>query len=226
MEKKTIYIAFEGIDGSGKSVQFKTLKETLINKGIAVGVLDFPDYDSFFGTEIGRLLSGKDKVTAADLDPKSMSLWYAADRYNAFKTFDDTQYEIVLMNRSTMANAAYQGTRSNDPEALAKWIYELEFETFNIPKPDIFFIFDIPTSLSRKNVAKKGFRGYVGDEADVYEKDVAFLENVRNCYLTCAKLYPGSVVLNCANESEEMRPIDEIATDVLDILKEKFGLNI
>ena len=75
-------------------------------------------------------------------------------------------------------------------------------------------------------MAKKGFRGYVGDEADVYEKDVAFLENVRNCYLTCAKLYPGSVVLNCANESEEMRPIDEIATDVLDILKEKFGLSI
>ncbi|MBR5786497.1 MAG: hypothetical protein IKY41_07380 [Clostridia bacterium] len=226
MKNKTIYIAFEGIDGSGKSVQFKLLKETLINKGKAVGVLDFPDYDSFFGKEIGRLLSGKDKVTAADLDPRSMSLWYAADRWNAFKSFDDSQYEIVLMNRSTMANAAYQGTRSEDAEALAQWIYELEFTTFGIPKPDVFFVFDIPTSLSRKNVAKKGFRGYVGDDADVYEKDVAFLEKVRNCYLSCAKLYPGSVVLNCADESEEMRPMDEIASDVLRILKEQFNIDI
>ena len=226
MKNKTIYIAFEGIDGSGKSVQFKRLKEILTEKGKSVGVLDFPDYDSFFGKEIGRLLSGKDKVTAADLDPKSMSLWYAADRYNSFKTFDDSQYEFVLMNRSTMANAAYQGTRSEDPKALAQWIYELEFENLNIPKPDIFFIFDIPTSLSRKNVAKKGFRGYVGDDADVYEKDVAFLENVRNCYLTCAELYSGSVVLNCADASEEMRPIEEISTDVLNILKERFNIDI
>lgn len=223
---KTIYIAFEGIDGSGKSVQFKALKETLIKKGKAVGVLDFPEYDKFFGKEIGRLLSGKDNITAADLDPKSMSLWYAADRYNAFKAFDDSQYEIVLMNRSTMANAAYQGTRSDDPKALAKWIYELEFEIFNIPKPDLFFIFDIPTSLSRKNVAKKGFRGYVGDDADVYEKDVAFLENVRNCYLTCADLYPGSIVMNCADKNEEMRPIEDIAAQVLDILKERFKIEL
>ena len=53
-----------------------------------------------------------------------------------------------------------------------------------------------------------------------------FLEKVRNCYLSCAKLYPGSVVLNCADESEEMRPMDEIASDVLRILKEQFNIDI
>lgn len=224
MSKKTIYIAFEGIDGSGKTVQFKKLKETLTEKGVSVGVLDFPDYDSFFGNEIGNLLSGKNAVTAADLDAKSMSLWYAADRWKAFRNFDDSKFDVVLMNRSTMANAAYQGTRSTNSKELAAWIYELEFETFGIPKPDVFFIFDIPTSLSRKNVAKKGFRGYVGDEADVYEKDVAFLENVRKCYLECASIYPGSVVLNCADDNEEMRPIEEIAKDVIDTLAKDFNI--
>ena len=99
-----------------------------------------------------------------------------------------------------------------------------KFKTFGIPKPDVFFIFDIPTSLSRKNVAKKGFRGYVGDEADVYEKDVAFLENVRKCYLECASIYPGSVVLNCADDNEEMRPIEEIAKDVIDTLAKDFNI--
>jgi hypothetical protein len=45
-------------------------------------------------------------------------------------------------------------------------------------------------------------------------------------YLSCAKIYPGSVVLNCADESEEMRPMDEIASDVLRILKEQFNIDI
>lgn len=221
MEKKTFFAAFEGIDGSGKSVQFQMLKEAMELAGKKTGVLDFPDYDSFFGKEIGRLLSGKDTVTASDLDPRSMSLWYAADRWNAFRNFDSATYDLVLMNRSTMANAAYQGTRSGNPAELAKWIYELEFEVLGIPRPDLFFIFDIPVSLSRKNVAQKGFRGYVGDEADVYEKDIAFLESVRNGYLTCAKIFPNSIVLNCAASEDAMRPPEEIAADVLRILRER-----
>ncbi len=224
MTDKKIYVAFEGIDGSGKTVQFKKTNEILSSKGIRVGVLDFPDYESFFGHEIGELLSGKNDITANDLDAKSMSLWYAADRWKAFQNFDDSKFDVVLMNRSTMANAAYQGTRSKNPEEISKWVYDLEFNTFGIPKPDIFFIFDIPTSLSRKNVAKKGFRGYVGNDADVYEKDVAFLENVRKCYLTCASIYPGSIVLNCADENEEMRPIEDISHEILNILNKKFNI--
>ena len=41
MKNKTIYIAFEGIDGSGKSVQFKKLKEILTEKGKSVGQIQF-----------------------------------------------------------------------------------------------------------------------------------------------------------------------------------------
>lgn len=220
---QTVFIAFEGIDGSGKSVQFKLLKETLESAGISTGILDFPDYDSFFGSEIGRLLSGKNGVTAADLDPRSMSLWYAADRLKAFGRFDPSPFRVVLLNRSTMANAAYQGTRSGDPRKFAEWIYELEFKELGIPEPDMYFIFDIPVSLSRKNVAKKGFRGYVGDDADVYEKDMAFLESVRQGYLICAELFPGSIVLNCADAAgENMRPMEEIAGEIKALLSERF----
>ena len=150
-----------------------------------------------------------------------MSLWYAADRWKAFQRFHIDQYDVVLLNRSTMANAAYQGIRggNQNQEELVKWIYELEFSVFGIPLPDLFFIFDIPVSLSRKNVAKKGFRGYVGEEADVYEKDISFLENVRRSYHTCAKIFRNTVVINCADEMDEMRPINEIASDIQCIIQ-------
>ncbi len=223
MTDKTIFIAFEGIDGSGKSVQFRLLKETLERYGISTGTVDFPDYGSFFGREIGRMLSGRDSVTAADTDPYSMSLWYAADRLRAFSRFDSSPYKIVLMNRSTMANAAYQGTRSGDPRSFAAWVYDLEFKELGIPEPDLYFIFDVPVSLSRSNVSKKGFREYVGDDADVYEKDAAFLDSVRNGYIICSEVFPGSVVLNCANESgTSMRPAEEISEEISDIIKKRF----
>ena len=54
----TKIIAFEGIDGTGKTVQLQRLYEWLTARGLSVLTLSFPMYDSFFGAECGRLLSG------------------------------------------------------------------------------------------------------------------------------------------------------------------------
>ncbi len=230
--RKTLTVAVEGIDGSGKSVQFKLLKSRLEEAGYSVGVLDFPCYDSFFGSEIGRFLSGDGDVSAKSIDVRSMSLWYAMDRVKAYENFDAGQYDIVLLNRSTMANAAYQGSRvqlraiegGNDPqkalEDYISWLFELEFHVLGIPKPDIFFVFDVPVSVSRANVAKKGRREYVGGEkADVYEKDELLLNTVRQGYLTCAKMFDGVKVISCAEPGGKMRPIPEISDELMNHLR-------
>ena len=125
MGKQPLIIALEGIDGSGKSVQFKRLHARLESTGLRVGVLDFPCYESFFGREIGKMLSNAEGVSAAVVDVKSMSLWYAMDRKMAFNQFDPSLYYVVLLNRSTMANAAYQGSRvpeGADPRKFIQWI--------------------------------------------------------------------------------------------------------
>ena len=59
MNKKTKIICLEGLDGSGKTVQTTLLEEYLKQSGKSVFLIDFPQYDSFFGKEIGRMLSGK-----------------------------------------------------------------------------------------------------------------------------------------------------------------------
>lgn len=228
---KTLTIAIEGIDGSGKSVQFALLKSRLEAAGYRIGVLDFPCYDSFFGKQIGEFLSGDAEVSAKDIDVRSMSLWYAMDRVKAYERFDETEFDIVLLNRSTMANAAYQGSRvqikanenGEDPqEALEKyisWLFKLEFEILGITKPDVFLVFDVPVKVSRKNVAKKGRREYVGGEkADVYEKDTMLLDTVRRGYLTCAKMFDGVHVINCTDETGSMKPREEISDTIMDIV--------
>ncbi len=231
MEKRPLIIALEGIDGSGKSVQLLRLEANLVKAGFSVKILDFPCYDSFFGREIGRLLSGDGDVTAADLDVRSMSLWYAMDRVKAFGALDASGTDVILLNRSTMANAAYQGSRvqiaamkkGEDPQAALedyiKWLFELEFVILGIPEPDIFLIFDVPVGTSRKNVAKKGRREYVGGEkADVYEKDTMLLETVRHGYITCAAMFPGSRTVACTGDDGEMRSVESISAEVSDIV--------
>jgi len=238
-KNRPFIIALEGIDGSGKSVQFARLRDTLQDAGYKVGVLDFPCYSSFFGGEIGRYLSGSGEVSALSVDVRSMSLWYAMDRRAAFDRLDTEGIDVLLLNRSTMANAAYQGSRVRlkaeddgiDPEAAMeayiRWLFRLEFEELAIPEPDMFFIFDIPVATSRKNVSKKGHRDYVGGEkSDVYEKNTRLLASVRAGYMICARLFPGSVVLECTDGKGTMRPIPEIGDEVWAKVSEKLEAHL
>ena len=214
--KKPIIIAFEGIDGSGKGVQLKEANNRLIEKGYKVGVMDFPAYDSFFGKEIGVFLSGKEETTASNMDVKSMSLWYAMDRWHAFKNVDLSRFDIVLLNRSTLSNAVYQSNRMEDSEKgslLISWIHELEYDILGIPKPDLFIVFDVTTENSKRNVSLKGHRDYVGDSADVYEKSEELLRKVRHGYIEAAKHFNNVWLLNCT-QGGEMRPITEIADEI------------
>ena len=219
---KAKIIALEGIDGSGKGLQYKRLCDNLTKKGYRIGKMDFPSYDEFFGKEIGRLLSGDDKATAANLDIKSMSLWYAMDRMAAFGKIDLSAYDYILLNRSTLSNAVYQGARCNVDERadFIKWIDQLEFDQLGIPRPDLYIVFDVPPYQSKLNVAKKGHRDYVGEKADVYEADSGFMASVRDGYLKAKNIFDNVVVINCMGEDGMLSP-EIIETLVLDSLNVK-----
>lgn len=74
--RKTKIIAFEGIDGSGKTLQWDLLTARLRSEGYRVGTKSFPIYESFFGSQVGRLLRGQ-PLRADEVDSRSMCLWYA-----------------------------------------------------------------------------------------------------------------------------------------------------
>ncbi len=213
---KPVFVAFEGIDGSGKGVQLRALEERLKSEGKKVAVVDFPQYESFFGLEIGKLLSGKYEARADRLDARSMSLWYAMDRWLAFKNNDYSEYDFVLLNRSTLSNAVYQVLRvpESEKEEMLIWIEKLEFDTLEIPRADLFLVFDVPVKKSRENVAKKGHRDYVGEDADVYEKNLSFLEKVRNGYIAAAEKFENAVKINCTDKKGAMRSVDDITEEV------------
>ncbi len=214
-------IAFEGIDGSGKTLQAELLKDTLVAKGLRVLCMSFPVYDSFFGRECGLILSGRGDVRADELDPKSMSLWYALDRWQAMKTVDMDAYDYVLLNRFTLSNVVYQSIRARDEDRprLADWIFELEHVQLALPEPDIYVLFDVDPCVAGLNVRKKGHRDYVGDERDVYEQSTRLLTLARAKYLSLAQRLSNIKVVNCLDRNNSMRAPEKIAREVAALVK-------
>ena len=148
----TKIIAFEGIDGTGKSVQMERLCESLKKRGLSVLELSFPVYDSFFGDLVGRYLSAKDGVAANTVDGKSMALWFALDRFEAFRQLDYFGYDVLLINRYVLSNAVYQSIRDIDlgkPDIL-DFCLELEHKHFGIPVPDLHLVLDIRRLIACK----------------------------------------------------------------------------
>lgn len=216
-------IAFEGIDGSGKGVQIREIAGRLEALGRKVMVQDFPVYSGFFGKEIGRMLSGEQSVRADEVDARSMSLWYALDRYEALKGIDREEYDDILFNRSTLSNAVYQSirTKEEDREDFLKWLFELEFERLGVWRPDLYFIFDVSEEQSKKNVEKKEKRPYLTETFDVYEKSQMIMNQARGVYLRLAGEHDNMFVISCMDENGTLKGVHEIASLVMDRLMEK-----
>lgn len=218
---KTKIITIEGIDGSGKTVQFKRLVERLNALGYTVGTKEYPVYTAFFGSQVGKLLSGEEGVLATDVDQKSMALWYALDRWEDFKGFKDGEFDFLIMNRYVLSNAVYQSIRDRDlgkPDIM-DWVFELEYAHFSLPRPDLNIFFDVNTDRAGRNVDKKGFREYVGGEArDVYERSSGIQTRARLKYLEAARRYGDIEVIDCM-DGDGMRSPEDISNSVMDALK-------
>ena len=221
----TKIIAFEGIDGTGKSVQMARLSETLRSRGLKVMEISFPMYDTFFGEMIGRYLSAKDGIAADSVDGKSMALWFALDRFEAFKTLDYSGCDVLLINRYVLSNAVYQSIRDIDldkPDIL-DFCLELEHRHFGIPVPDLHLVLDMDTESAAGNVDKKGFREYIGNARDVYESIDSIQLRARAKYAEYAKRMPNVTLVLCT-ENGVLLPIDEIAKRIEAVVLPMLGI--
>ena len=208
-------IAFEGIDGTGKTVQMQQLTAFLQSIGKSVLELSFPIYDSFFGGLVGRYLTAKDGIAANTVDGKSMALWFALDRFEAFRDLDYSPYDFLLINRYVLSNAVYQSIRDCDLEKpdIIDFCCELEFEHFGIPRPDLTLVLDMDLNEAAGNVDKKGFREYVGNTRDVYESIDSIQMRARIKYQEFAKKLDSVVFIPCMKDGH-LESIEAIAARI------------
>ena len=182
-------------------------------------------YDTFFGEMIGRYLSAKDGIAANTVDGKSMALWFALDRFEAFRSLNYSDCDVLLINRYVLSNAVYQSIRDIDLDKpdLLDFCLTLEHKHFGVPVPDLNLVLDMDTESAAGNVDKKGFREYIGNAKDVYESIDSIQARARKKYAEYAQRIPNVELILCT-ENGVLLPIDEIAKRIEAVVVKKLGL--
>ena len=202
------FAVIEGLDGSGKSTQIKLLQNFLREKKIKFKYLHFPRTDSgVYGELVARFLRGElgdnDQV-----NPYLVALIFAGDRNDAKEEIKKwiKQGYFVLVDRYVNSNIAFQCAKlktDKERDQLKKWIFKLEFETNQLPVPDISLFLDVPfdfTSTQLKNQRNGEDRSYLRGAIDIHEEDLDFQQTVRQVYLSL-KGIPGFEILDCTDTS-------------------------
>jgi dTMP kinase len=219
----------EGVDGSGKSTQLKLLSRFLNRKGYSCEFLHFPRTDApYFGELIARFLRGE-FGSLNEVDPYLVALLYAGDRRDASEKIRDwlNNNKIVLLDRYTYSNIAYQCAKIDDLNAqdkLMNWILKLEFEHFAIPKPDLNLFLDVPFSFTEKKLRSERSgddRTYLKGTRDIHEESLNFQKKVRDIYLKVARSDDRLVVIDCNEGNGLIRPPDMISSHILKIISER-----
>jgi len=204
------FIVIDGTDGSGKATQTQLLVEELKMAGHQVEETDFPQYGSKSAGLVEEYLNGK----YGQVNPFAASVFYAVDRFDAgFKIRKWLKGgKIVVSNRYVTANAGHQGGKiTDDAERVKffKWLDNLEYNIFGIPKPDLNIILHMPAEMAQKLVDKKSkaVRAYVsGKKRDLHEKDLKHLKNAEKIYLEIAKLFPNTKLVECTSQGKLLSP--------------------
>lgn len=220
-------IVIEGIDSSGKATQVKLVFEELLNKNYKTMKLEFPDYKSDSSALIKMYLSGKFGEDPQSVNPYGASLFFAADRFASYKAGWEKFYcerGIIISDRYVSSNMIYQAAKienKREREKYMAWIYDLEFNKLNLPKPDVIIFLCMPPQFCSKLNDKRLNKITGSCEKDIHERNIRYLEKTYEVALEAAEKYKWEIV-NCI-ESDFIKPIKKINSEILSIIENKLN---
>jgi len=167
-------VAFEGVDGSGKSTQLALLAAALREAGRGVVETREPTEGSIGRRIRAMARSGERPAPAEELR------WFVEDRREHVRDVIGPGLAaglVVLTDRYYLSTAAYQGARGLDP---ARLLAEAEAE---FPKPDLALVLDVEPETGLERVAARGGR------AEPAFEDARYLVAVAAAFRALARPY-------------------------------------
>ena len=205
--KKGAFIAFEGIDGSGKSTQIRMLSNRLQEKGIYCYTTMEPT-DSPIGSLIHQIMTGRVKT-----DNKVLAGLFVADRLDhLLNDVNGILSKInegitVITDRYYFSSYAYHSV-----DMSMDWVIEANRQSKEILQPTINIFIDVDPDTAIERIAKNRFH------QELFEKK-SRLVKVREKYKEAfdkLKNEETYIVID-GNKSEE-----EIAEEIWNEVKEYF----
>lgn len=165
-------VAFEGIDGSGKSTALRSVARALRARGRRVVVTAEPTR-----TWVGRAVR---LGIRSRLDPLALCALFLADRAAHVAALRPSLRgnAIVLTDRYADSTTAYQAAAlKGRVRSPLERLRRVQAELF--PRPDIVFLFDVDPAVSLRRIRGRRVR-------EPFER-IRFLRQVRKNYLRLAK---------------------------------------
>lgn len=197
--KKNLFIAFEGIDGSGKSTQVKLLSDSLKNAGHKV-------YSTFEPTEssIGSIIRNIFKHQM-EADHRVIAGLFIADRLDhllnktngILKKLEEGY--TVITDRYYFSSYAYQGTHMP-----LDWVIEANSLSADLLRPDLNIYIDISPDISMSRISKGR------PSTELYET----MENLKNVKDKYAETFEKLKLKENIFITDGNRSSDEIAIDI------------
>lgn len=207
--KPSLFVAIEGIDGSGKSTQCERLRDCLRSHNLAVVTCADPG-----GTEVGDRLRDVLLNYKGYLDPVTETLLFMASRAELVSKVIRPALEegsVVISDRFLLSNVAYQGYAGGLGRQA---IWDAGLVAVGDVLPDLTIILDLTVekAASRRKAKPDRFE----QRSDDYHRAV------REGFLAEARRWPEKMKVLDAT-----LPIDEISNRIcqliLDQLRTKYG---
>lgn len=205
--KKGLFIAFEGIDGCGKSTQIRKFADYLFNKDKHNHVV--LTRNPYKDTDIrGILRQDDDPLTQAD---KLANLFIEDRKLHVQEVIIPSieKGHFVVSDRYKLSTIAYQGAQGLSIPDLIK-------RHEGLPIPDITFIIDISAQNSNLRMKKE-----IGRSEQKFEADLIFLENVRQNYLKTKYFLSNEKIFIIDGK----RDIETIFKEIISIFEKEFEEN-
>jgi dTMP kinase len=199
MTKKNLFIAFEGIDGSGKSTQVKLLSERLKAEGHKVYTTCEPT-DSPIGSIIRNIFNHR-----LEADHKTIAGLFVADRLDhllnktngVLKKMEEGY--TVITDRYYFSSYAYHSVYMD-----MDWVIKANAMSADLLRPDLNIYIDISPEISMERLNK-------GRNAiDLYETK----DNLTNVYQTYAQAFDKLGIIEKIFKTDGNRSTEAISADI------------
>ncbi len=184
------FITFEGMDGCGKTTQFRLLAQRLRERGTDVTETVEPG-GTAIGQQIRRILLDP---ASAEIQPRTELLLYFASRAQNVEQVIRPALErgsIVLCDRFTDSTLVYQGCGRGLDTGIVR---DLDRIACRGLKPDTTILIDIDLETSLQRARRRNERTGPA-ESRIDEEGSAFHERVRRGYLALAEAEPDRIVV-------------------------------
>lgn len=214
-------IVLEGIDGSGKSAQYRRLTARFEREGLDYYSIVFPRYDQESSALIRMYLNGDFGSRPDDVNAYASSIFYAVDRYASYMTDWKAYYQsggVVLSDRYTTSNAVHQGAKLPPEEQprFFDWLYDLEYVKLGLPRPDLVIFLDVDLATSEARMHRRQLK--TGKSGDIHERDTEYLQLCLDTGHRAAAHY-GWRVVDFMKDGKE-REVDEKHEEIYQIVRE------